>query len=251
MRSDHPPAVGPRWALARGWLSTWRTARAAWRELPPAAVRAWRTLLAVGFLACAPLAAGLSLWGRARAGDGLQTWDEALLRRVVADDWLSFQAAMWVEALGASSILIPATLVAAVVAARARRPLFALTLLVAFALHEPLVWIGWETWDRPRPQLVAGGIAAPPLHAFPSGHAVQVLAVWGLLCWEWARRSRSVVERGLIALLLVAMLAVVSYARVRLGTHWPSDIAAGTVLGVAWLAVCALALRAGERLGAR
>jgi membrane-associated phospholipid phosphatase len=246
-----PVTPGPASAIARGMASTRAELRRSWREVAPAARRAWLQALGIGFALCAALAFGLAWWGERRAAAGMQARDEALLRRLVADDWLSFQSALWLEALGGSAILIPAVVVGFVAFARSRRPLIALTLLAAFVLHEPLVWLGWQSWDRARPTLVAGGIAAPPLHSYPSGHAVQTLAVWGLFAWAWFRRSRSGGERAAILLLLLALHAAVVYARLRIGTHWPSDMAAGTVLGGTWLAVCVWAQARAEKIAGR
>ena len=235
------------WALARGARETRRRFREGRERLPAGALRRWFTILAVGWGIGAIVAAGLSAVGERLAERGMAKRDLALLEKVVANEKFSFQAAIWFDAWGSSAMLIPLTAVAVVVAARLRRPLVALTLFAAYLLHDLLVWVGWTVWDRARPSVVADGIAVPPLHSFPSGHAVQLIAVYGLLAYLWTRRSGSVAERALAAALVAAVTAVVSYARLRLGTHWPSDIVAGVVIGSLWLAVCMLALRAGER----
>jgi undecaprenyl-diphosphatase len=193
------------------------------------------------------LALALALGGRHLAAEGMAERDREQLVALVERSPLSFQAAMWVEAWGSSAMLIPLTLVAMIVAARAGRSLAALTIAAAYLLHDPLVFLmGW-IWPRARPDLVAGGIASPPLHSFPSGHAVQAIAVYGLLAWLWARRSPSRVERVVATAAVALLTAAIAYARLRLGTHWPSDVWAAVPLGLAWLLVCVLALRAGER----
>jgi membrane-associated phospholipid phosphatase len=175
--------------------------------------------------------------------------DREQLVDLVAEGPMSFQTAIWVEGWGSSAMLIPLTLKAVVVAARAGRSHVALTIAAAYLLHDPLVFLMNWLWPRARPDLVAGGIASPPLHSFPSGHTVQVIAVYGLLAYLWARRSASWVERLAVVAAVAALTAVVAYARLRLGTHWPSDIWASVPLGAAWLLTCVLALRTGERAG--
>jgi membrane-associated phospholipid phosphatase len=43
------------------------------------------------------------------------------------------------------------------------------------------------------------------------------------------------------------LVIAVAFARLGLGTHWPSDIVAGAVIGGLWLAVVMHALRRAER----
>jgi undecaprenyl-diphosphatase len=75
---------------------------------------------------------------------------------------------------------------------------------------------------------------------------VNVLGVFGLLAYLWLERSGSRIERIAAVLLLLALAAVVGAARLRLGAHWPSDVIAGGVIGVAWWIVLVVALRRGE-----
>jgi len=88
------------------------------------------------------------------------------------------------------------------------------------------------SWDRPRPYEAHGDIqlfVAPSGDpSFPSDHATAAFAI----AFALFLRSRRV---GLVAL---AMAAAVSVSRVAVGVHYPSDVAAGALIG----AVAALAL---------
>ncbi len=80
-------------------------------------------------------------------------------------------------------------------------------------------------WDRPRPyeaHLEAHlFVAASPDPSFPSDHATVAFAI----AISILLRSRRL---GLVTL---AMAIVVGLSRVVVGTHYPSDVAAGAVLG--------------------
>ena len=107
--------------------------------------------------------------------------------------------------------------------------------------------LGWTAWDRARPDFIANAAAVPAsLHAFPSGHATQIVAVYGLLTWMWADLSRSGAERALAWTLFAAFVVVNGVARLRIGAHWPSDVVAGTALGLVWMVALAWAVRWGE-----
>ena len=233
--------------MRRAAATTWIRFSNAWRALPSAARRRyWRTVL-VGFLLCAPLVAAVTAAARATI-NRLQPWDERVLRWV-AEGPVSFADAILLESFGNLAYMVPLTVAAAIVAARHGRALLAISFPVAYVLQRPLVLLGWWMWDRQRPKLIADGIAAPGLHSFPSGHVALMVAVYGLLAYLWLRNSRSVAERCLIFLFLAALLLITGWARVRLGSHWPSDILAGYLVGAAWLATMIAALRRAERTG--
>ena len=254
MDRDDPPLPPHRdghspWALARAWDRTWTPFRGGWRALPRGAFRRWLTTLGVGFVLCAAVVSTITLVAKRNAA-ALTEWDARQLRRVEQGP-MSFSDAILLESFGNLAYMVPLTLAAAVVAARRGRPLLALSFPAAYVLMRPLVLLGWQIWNRQRPTLVADGIAAPGLHAFPSGHVALMLSVYGLLAWLWVRASRSAVERAVAVVLLVALLGVTGAARVRLGSHWPSDVLAGYAIGLAWVTTVILALRRAERVGGR
>lgn len=227
-----------RWATLRATRTLWREFRSAAGLAPPGAWRRWMLVIGGGWVACAALTWAVT--ALARRADWLAAWDERTLRAVERGP-VSFQNAILLESLGNLIYMIPLVACAAVVAIRVRRPMFAVTLVTAYALARPLVILGWKLWNRPRPTLIAEGIAAPPLHSFPSGHIVLALSVYGLLCYAWVRASRSAIERTIAVALTLAWCGAAGYARVRLGSHWPSDVIAGGVIGIAWALVVALA----------
>lgn len=96
-----------------------------------------------------------------------------------------------------------------------------------------LVQAGKEGIGWPRPFHLQPLLAAQSVQGFgmPSGHTASALLFWGaLLCWRWpAHRWR--------ALLLALLLALTTgLARVWLGVHFISDVAAGLLIGALLLA---------------
>jgi undecaprenyl-diphosphatase len=238
MRSD-PSDV--RWLVVRAARATAAKFRMDWAATPGPAKRHWLTTLAIGFVLSALLMVAVTVAAKANE-PALRAWDEKAIH-IVERGPVSFSNAILLESFGNLTYLVPVTLAAAIIAARAGRPLLALTFPLAYVLQRPLVLIGWWLWNRRRPEMIAAGIAAPPLHSFPSGHVALVLSVYGLLAWLWIRASRSRAERALAVLLLAVLLLTVGWARVRLGAHWPSDILAGYTIGLAWLGTVIISLR--------
>lgn len=231
-----------RWAAWDGMRETVRQFRLAWITISAGAKIRFAATLGVGLFACAVFVAALTLLARWWAPRGLAEWDERTLRALDAWNGLSIQNAILAESFGNMAYLIPLVLACALVAARKRRPLLAISFPVAYVVARGLVWVGWLLWDRARPNFILGGQASPPLHSYPSGHAALTMSVYGILAYLWIRASKSWLERGLAVACLVALVSLTGLARVRLGTHWPSDVIAGFVIGVAWVAVVIRAL---------
>lgn len=238
-----------RWALWRGSRSMWSRAVEGWERVPAARRIAWIRALLVGFTLVLLVTVALTLAARHLDAAGALAWDERLLRRIVDWDGFTLFDAIWVDAFGSSAMIVPLGLVAVVLAARAKRTYFAASVLAAYVGAKAFIFLGWDIWDRSRPELILGGATHPPSshNSFPSGHVLQVVAIYGLFVYLWVRNSRSTAEQVLAWLLLAALAAVASLGRLRLSTHWPSDMIAGILLGAAWLTALILALRRVER----
>jgi undecaprenyl-diphosphatase len=92
--------------------------------------------------------------------------------------------------------------------------------------------------------------------AFPSGHATQAAAVWGMLAALLANAT----SRGSIKVAIWAgallVTALVGVSRLYLGAHWLTDVLGGWALGALWLvslltAVRTIAARRALRVAAR
>lgn len=89
---------------------------------------------------------------------------------------------------------------------------------------------------RARPEM---GWAVEQGYSFPSGHSAGTLVCYGLLAWVWlllARPARPASPYGVVALTVAVVLGV-GISRVLLGVHYVSDVLAGWLLGLAWLAL--------------
>lgn len=90
-----------------------------------------------------------------------------------------------------------------------------------------------QMFGAPRPGLLPH-LDIVTSYSFPSGHAAGGAVLLGALAWIAGRRF------WLPAAILVALVGA---SRVWLGVHWPSDVAAGWIAGLGWLALCGAFLR--------
>lgn len=120
---------------------------------------------------------------------------------------------------------------------------------VVYLLVTRVVELGVETGvkqmvHRPRPTL-PDPVAHASGFSFPSGHAGGSAAVYGavlVLALTTTRRTGRPTARtavGVLGVPVVVLVAAVAASRVLLGVHYPSDVTAGVLLGVA----CLLAAR--------
>jgi undecaprenyl-diphosphatase len=180
--------------------------------------------------------------------DDSALWDPHVESFVLAHraGWLTvfMKTVTW---LGSTVVLIPlVALVGGYFLLRRRdwRPLAKLAVVLAGAvalydLVKPLV-------ARPRPPAgVRVGLTFSGW-AFPSGHATQAMAVWGMVAVIVAgvakRRRILIVTGATFAVLLVGA------SRLYLGAHWLTDVLGGFALGGLWLCTVLTATLARRRV---
>jgi undecaprenyl-diphosphatase len=148
----------------------------------------------------------------------------------VPDAWLAFAAF-------ASNAFPSLAAVALVGIAAAGRP--GMRQAVARTLFAmAMAWLAAQSIRRgfpvPRPAAVGEGLqwlAHGKTSSFPSHHAAGAFACWWGMAGSCSPQQPRLPRLGGAALLLVALL--ITWSRVYLGLHFPTDVIAGAVLGVA------------------
>lgn len=92
-----------------------------------------------------------------------------------------------------------------------------------------------QVFAAPRPDLLPH-LDIVNTYSFPSGHSAGNMMIFGALAMLVAHRRAYVAA--------AAMIALIGISRVWLGVHWPSDVTAGWIEGLGWLAFCRLWLPA-------
>ena len=147
--------------------------------------------------------------------------------------------------LGAAGVLVPLVLAAGLAWRWRRGSWRPLALLAGAAAGAWVVQVAVKQLvERPRPP---AGLALSHAtgFAFPSGHATDAAAVYGMLAVLLARSGRPAARVAAWAG-AAALVALVGLSRLYLGVHWLSDVVAGAALGIAWLLAIFIAGRAGE-----
>ncbi len=108
-----------------------------------------------------------------------------------------------------------------------RRPWLPIRVAVTILFAESLSGLLKNEIGRPRPAVAdpdpATLVGLPATSSFPSGHATVAFACATVLA----------LGRPRLALWLFALAALIAFSRVYVGVHYPFDVLAGAVLGVA------------------
>jgi len=159
------------------------------------------------------------------------------LRSPVGD--VLFTALSWMGSEAAYMLLL--TFVYLCVNHRFGFHLFVVFLLTAFVNGEVKQWVSTVRPFLAHPDVIHGiYLSSAEGPAFPSGHAQNAAAVWGLMALRTGdRRAR---------LAIIALVLLIGFSRLYLGLHWPADVIGGLLLGAAMVGAYLLIV---GRLGAR
>jgi undecaprenyl-diphosphatase len=185
------------------------------------------------------------LAGRVRSGS-TQAFDDSVMSWIAAHQNPVMQQIMLeFTALGTGTVVAVIVIVSSTFLWLNKHKHSALLLIIATfggIVLNGLLKLGF---DRPRPQIFKWGTYAMS-SSFPSGHAMSAVIVYGTVAYLAARLQRRAASRVLTLVFAALIIALICASRMYLGVHYPSDIAAGLVIGLAWAGFCMAVLEAAQ-----
>jgi undecaprenyl-diphosphatase len=179
----------------------------------------------------------VTIAGEVREGR-TQAFDVAVLRYIEThhSPFLD-NAAIEITFLGTGLIVMTIVLVSGMFLWLTKHKHSALLLIVATMgsiLVNNLLKMGF---DRPRPQVFEWGQHTVS-SSFPSGHAMSAATVYMTVAYLAARLQRRHISRVLTLIAATIVVVLIAVSRLYLGVHYPSDVAAGVLIGIGWAALC-------------
>ncbi len=113
----------------------------------------------------------------------------------------------------------------------------ALVIALVVASGTALGTLAKRVTERPRPPVADAIAELPTSFSFPSGHTLAALLLWTVVAFAVLRVARSTWARVLAVGGGLVLVVLIGTSRVYLGVHWPSDVLASWLLGVAWLSL--------------
>ena len=180
-----------------------------------------------------------------------QAFDEAVLRWIGEHRPMNLEPVMLeITFLGTGTVVIAVVAVSALFLWLTRHQYSAALLMISAiggVLLNNLLKVGF---DRPRPQVFEWGSHALS-SSFPSGHAMSAAAVYGTVAYLAARLQKRHVHRAITLFAAFILIALIAITRLYLGVHYPSDVLAGIIIGLAWASFCMATLEAIQVYGKR
>jgi PAP2 superfamily. len=77
------------------------------------------------------------------------------------------------------------------------------------------------------------------VYSYPSGHVLEALTIYGIIAVLLWRSSAPTLIRVVVPIVFAAIIVLVAIARVAVGAHYPSDVLAGLLAGIGFVALFA------------
>lgn len=156
-------------------------------------------------------------------------------------DWLT-TAMRAASRIGSTIVLVPlAVLIGVGAHRRSRRWTTMVRLAVGLGGSVALYHLVKALVGRARPR-VGALVATAAGDAFPSGHATQTAAMAVIVAMAATALTVSRARKVTAWSTAAGVALLVSFSRVYLGVHWPTDVMAGCALGALWAVAATMAL---------
>jgi len=160
----------------------------------------------------------------------------------IGPPWLH-QVMIDVTALGSFAVLTIITALAAGYLVAGKKPWLAAFTVGAVAGGATISTLLKTIYARTRPDIVEHLVGIDSA-SFPSGHAMNSAVAFLTLAVLLARGEKLAAVRRFLVSSAIVLTLLVGFSRVYLGVHWPTDVAAGWIVGGLWAATCSLAAKA-------
>jgi undecaprenyl-diphosphatase len=193
----------------------------------------WTVRLSAVTVVCAALLLFVIIAGIVHAG--LTTGLDDFLRARIHDHATPLLTRLMKHAttLGSAVFWVPVTVVGVLLLVWKRRLSAARFFLITMMGSASLQFILKHIVRRPRPAPFFG-LAMPDTYSFPSGHALDAFCFYSVVALLVLSRLRSRRARVWVVVVCVLLIVAVGVSRVYLGMHYPSDVLAGYLAGLAW-----------------
>jgi membrane-associated phospholipid phosphatase len=173
-----------------------------------------------------------------------QNFDDEVLRWISTHRTPGLNEVMLeITTLGSGMVLIVLVLVASVFLWLTKHHWSVYILLVGVVGGQLMNRLLKNFFERPRPSIVEW-VTEVSSKSFPSGHAMTAMITYGSVAYLVARLEPTDLLRRTTWAIAALFIFAIGISRMYLGVHYPSDIVAGYLAGVAWLAFVATSLAA-------
>jgi undecaprenyl-diphosphatase len=180
-----------------------------------------------------------------------QAFDDYIMRWLAAHQSPAIDNVMVeITALGTGTVVMMIVAVASLFLVLTQHKYSAILLLASAGGGLVLNGVLKLGFNRPRPSIMVHTVHTVS-SSFPSGHAMSAAIVYSTVAYLAARLHKRLWARWLVMLTALVLIVLISFSRLYLGVHYPSDVLAGVVIGLAWAGFCMAALEAIQKFGAR